>query len=519
MRQFVLVPLAVGCLLSAAAGQSYIGRVDTIGGTTYDWWRNGCAAKSLANAPQYGLHAAWVYSTETSNTTFPDRNVRYNFYDFAARTWNWIDPDYMQSGVNVFTHRAGYGNLDAVPLTGEVVIAGTGGGNSMLARDVAPGAGIFDYLGDSTIGLSQWPLISVGQNGTIHVLMMTAAYGLAYTRLLPGNPHFDSLRVVDPSGGFPTHNIAASKVSGKVCLIWESSTSIPEGGYMQTSTDNGDTWTESEQFLPPDAFGGDTVTSFHITSLYPFYDYEDRLHVVANVSPIVHDTTYVAPSEIWHWCPDNTPQWNRIHVASCRPEHMQASVGYNATYADRPSIGEGHDGLLYVAWEQFDSSNVEPLTQRLRAGIWFSGSPDNGLTWTPGVLVTGRNSFSHRFPSISDRMVSGEGPSDVLPILYLMDSVAGFFVQNEGPATFDPVVCQFVPTWMGVQEAPSGEGRMANVGPTILSGAAGSKGLASTVIFDVMGRRVLKLRSGVYFVRAVSGKLSAAGCQKVVVTR
>ena len=536
MRRLALFFGVLVCAVALASAQDYIGRVDTIGGTTYDWWRNGCAVKSLANSPQFGVHTAWVYSTSTSGTTFPDRNVRYNFYDFATRTWNWLDPDYMQSGVSVFTDRTGYGNLDADPGTGVAVIAGTGGGNSMLARDVAPGAGIFDYASDSTIELSQWPLIAVGQNGTIHVLMMSAGYVLEYTRLLPGNPHFDSVRVIEPSPGFPTHNIAASKLSGKVCLTWEMSTDVPEDGYMQTSTDNGDSWTESQQFLPPDAFGGDTVTSFHITSLYPWYDYEDRLHVVANVSPMVHDTTYVAPSQIWHWCPDNTPQWSRVHVATCRPEHMQANVGYNATYADRPSIGEGNDGQLYVAWEQFDSSNAEPLTSRLRAGIWVSGSPDNGLSWTPGVLVTERNTFSHRFPSIVDRMVSGGPSEDTICVQYLMDSVAGFFVQNEGPATSNPVICQFIPSpLVGASEVTSYGLRVAS-SATIVRGvlvfeARGERREARGELLDISGRKVLNLQPGandvsdlapgVYFVREAQAQAQdqAQAIRKVVVTR
>jgi hypothetical protein len=51
----------------------------------------------------------------------------------------------------------------------------------------------------------------------------------------------------------------------------------------------------------------------------------------------------------------------------------------------------------------------------------------------------------------------------------------------------------------------------------------------SLVLLDASGRRVLDLHpgandvrslvTGVYFVRAVSGRLSAASCKKVIVTR
>ena len=102
MKQLSILAAA----LAIAVGQSYIGRLDTIGGTTYDWWTSHNVHRSLVNSPQYGIHAAWVYSASTSGTDFPDRNMRYNFYDYTIRQWNWTDPDYMQSGMNVFVHGA-----------------------------------------------------------------------------------------------------------------------------------------------------------------------------------------------------------------------------------------------------------------------------------------------------------------------------------------------------------------------------------------------------------------------------
>jgi len=537
--------LAVLALLTLAVSfvpaQGYIGRLDTLGSTTYDWQTGGPAAKCLVNASGYGLHAVWMWSVATSGTTFPDRNMRYSFYDFSTRRWTWPDSNPMQGGVDVFPFRTGYGNVDADPATGVAIIgshySGAGGVTIMLAKDAEPGAGIFDYAeAESVLGLIQWPRIAVGQDGTIHVFAISSAYVLGYTRILPGMwPHFEPLRgAIEPSPGFPSHNIAASKVSGRVCLIWELTTDEPEIGYLQTSTDNGATWTPPEQFLPPDAYGGDTVTSFGITSLYPWYDWQDRLHVVATVCPIVNDTMYIVPSQVWHYCADNTPQWNRIHIATCDPDHLMGSVGYNATYAGRPSIGEDNDGRLYVAWEQFDSSNVEPLTNRLRAGIWVSSSPDNGASWTPGLLVTERNTFSHRFPSIVDRMVPGGPSEDTVCILYMIDSISGFFVQSEGPVSFNPIVCQFIASpLVGAKEVTNDELRVTNA-PTIIRGVLRlpvSPFTIHTSLFDMTGRQVMTLKPGandvtrlspgVYFVRsepsAVSGEPSAVA--KVVISR
>jgi hypothetical protein len=84
----------------------------------------------------------------------------------------------------------------------------------------------------------------------------------------------------------------------------------------------------------------------------------------------------------------------------------------------------------------------------------------------------------------------------------------------------------------GIHERAKGEWRKANGGPTILSGASGLKRLASSVLFDAMGRRVVEPKPGVYFVReqtalgsqhsgwsAVGGERSAVRVRKVIVQR
>jgi photosystem II stability/assembly factor-like uncharacterized protein len=62
-------------------------------------------------------------------------------------------------------------------------------------------------------------------------------------------------------------------------------------------------------------------------------------------------------------------------------------------------------------------------------------------------------------------------------------------------------------------------GRPERDGPSILTAASSDKLLASGVLFDAMGRRVFSPKPGVYFVRAVTSKLSVAGCHKVIITR
>ena len=171
---------------------------------------------------------------------------------------------------------------------------------------------------------------------------------------------------------------------------------------------------------------------------------------MASVLPCVNDTNWINPCEIWHYCPDNTPHWNRIHIAGCDPDNMQAPVGYNAIYASRPSIGQDDYGDLFVTWEQFDSANVETTTSRLRADIWAAGSTDGGITWSTGRKLTTPGTASCRFPSICDLL----WPGDSLAVLYEVDLCAGFFVQYEGPGTYNPIVVQKVPADSIIERGP-----------------------------------------------------------------
>jgi len=384
-----------------------IGTVDTVGGTTYDWGANGPALRMLTQTPGMGVHILWMYSAEMSLTTFPDRNMRYNFYDYGANAWNWNDPDFMQSGVNVYPERTGYGRID-VDTNGVAVIAAhhaTGSGAAdfapLFARDFSVGAGIFEYAyGESSaVNYCEWPWVAVSMNGAYQMATIDANNqdNLLWSRS-PAWPNWDApvgITSPQPEPYFPDHNIATSKVSGsnKVCITWVATPAA--GGYQQDpgfyreSPDGGDNWDAPVDLGFPPAFspGSETIPSYHITSLFPKYDRQDRLHIVGNVGPYVRDTNWILPGEIWHWSAANPDTWNRIHIAS--PESLNAAVGYNVMICARPSLGEDENGNLFVAWEEFDGVNVEPgPPERVRADIWYSYSTDNGVSWAAGTKIT-----------------------------------------------------------------------------------------------------------------------------------
>ncbi len=493
-----------------------VGRVDTIGGTTYDWQFNGPVYRMLVNSPDYGLHAGWMFSADPG-TTWPDRNQRYNFYDYSTGEWNWIEADYMASGVSVYTERAGFGHLDADPVTGVAmftthIIPSGQGIQPVLARDMAPGTGIFEFCyGYPNCEGYLWPPISIDSCQVVHCALNDDATrnDLYYTRVQEWCNWEAPVSIVgaQPQPAFPTQNIAASKVSQKVCVAWVYSEGTPyEPAYYRLSNDGGTTWEDPVELTPPPAYSGDTIASFHITSLFPWYDDQDRLHIVAGIIPSIRDTLYIIPAEIWHWCPDNTPQWSKVHRAGCEPENLQASVGYNAAYACRPSIGQDSRGRLYVAWEQFDSSNVEPATNLLRADVFLAVSEDGGLTWNPAVKITDGGAVSHRFPCVPDKMVERDGQI-LVPVIYEIDQQAGFIVQGEGTSTNNPFVVQWVPAeslGIGVAEVPRTVPTKLELtatpnpssGRTLISYALPKAGKVNLTLFDAAGRPVKTLVDG-----------------------
>ncbi|MBM3330997.1 T9SS type A sorting domain-containing protein [candidate division WOR-3 bacterium] len=424
------------CTAGLAVGQ--VGRIDTVGTTTYDWQTGGPAYRMLVNAAVSGLHAGWIYSIDS--IPFPDRNMRYNFYDYQSGSWRWS-----LDGISVFAERSGFGNLDCDPTTGAALVSAHAGRPIVVARDTAPGAGVFEYC----TGPSESPeraALAVGANRRLHAAAIDDYGQLWYSRCTTWGTWSVPMHVPppEPDPGFPSHSITASKVSPKLTLTWVKYwVDSPQEGFYRTSSDGGTSWDSSAQLPAPPAFGGDTAPSFYL-GVFPYYDRHDRLHVVAEVVPLRGGQQYVMPAEIWHWCEENNPQWSRVHRAGTALS-TTSRLGYNAVLAGRPSIGEDRNGGLYVAWEQFDTANIEPSTDRARADVWYaSDNYDNGASWVSAVRTTVPDLSSKRFPSVVDLLAR-----DTLCVLYTVDSVAGFFVHGEGPATQNPVVVQFVPVEVG----------------------------------------------------------------------
>jgi hypothetical protein len=473
-----------------------IGRQEVIGYTSYDWQANGpiyrnCIYDPVAN----GIHCLWMYSHFNQAT---DRQEYYNFYDFGTNAWNWP-----ATGIGVYTARSGYGGMDNDPISGCAYITAhlTVGGvlSPVAARDQAPGAGLFEYSNGPSG--NQWPPNAVTHSEIqgVAALNSTDQDSLWFMMNNPWNTWSTPVRMPDPGASpmFPTQNIAASKTSNKMVVLWQcSEDAYPERAFYKLSTDGGATWGAQTQIPFPPSVG--ITPGFHISGLSAMYDASDNLHIVASVS----DTGFTIPAEIWHYCPTNTPAYKLVHRYEA--ETLAAAVGYNAIFATRPTITQdaANPTNFYVAWEEFDSLNFEPLTALARADIYVAKLTNNGTTVERKGRITDPNTTSKRFPVI------GGIKNDTVFVMYLIDSIAGMELYTQGVATNNPVVVQrfykgSLP--IAVEENPSNQYYSVALKPaspnpfvytTNITYTVPISGIVNLTIYDILGRPIRTMVSG-----------------------
>ena len=428
---FILLPVML-------AAQPWHG--DTVGGTTYDWQASGPMPRMIANDTLYGIHVAWMFSASPSPWT--DRNMRYNFYDYASRHWMFNQgATFMDYGVSAFSPRTGFGSLDVNPKNHHAYISGHQGSvTPHCVQDAAPGSGVFEDC-DGTSGADQylWPKISIDSSGVVHVGVMDNATRtrLYYTRIRPWCTWAVPIHIPYNDPAVEDYCIAASLMSHGIAISWLESVD-PPNFYYGLSTDGGNNWDAQVQLDPPPAFtpGSETIPVFYISSNSLLWDNHDHLHITVTVLPVVDGVTYINPSEVWDYDSTRTRRWVRIHRSQYVDIHP---FGTWAGLASRPMLAVHQDGRLFCVWEQYDSINTERVTGYARADIWAAGSNDGGDSWMPAVRVTAPDSTTHRYPSVArvaDRY---------LDIACLQDLQAGANVQGEGDPTDNPIVVLRVP--------------------------------------------------------------------------
>jgi hypothetical protein len=400
-------------------------QTDTIGRTTYDLQFIGPACKVAFDSNDYygGIHTAWLHSLDT--VPFSDLLMYYNFYAYSNSQWRWRD-----TGVSGFLSlwRNNVANLD-IDIYGHAAFSGYRGSTYVLIDD-SPGHGFFLPYPISDSGY-QYPILSIGSINYYYIAAIKndSIYYIFSRHNAASWTNWRSLGYA----GYPSHNICASKNSGKVCVLWTVVDSTrPDWGvlYMTTSQDSGQTWST------PAPISNDIPSNLRNTFLggYAIYDNNDNVHVVTQT----YDGYHVKPVELWHYCPANNPAWSRI--AYLTTDTLLGNVGYGALYACRPSICQSsYHSIFGVMWEQFRWDDVDSVTgdKYLRADIYWAGSGNYGANWSSPYNLTNSVGISERSPYLVN-VIPFITP--VIEFEYMIDRSAGIYAKGEGINTINPIV-------------------------------------------------------------------------------
>lgn len=500
------IVILTAMLCAAAAAQT--GVVDTVGGTTFDNQNTGPALQWIINDPHNGIHVTWLYSALARGSNWPDRTMKYNYLDRATGEWNWMDPnDYMLSGLNSQNRRTGYGTMEIDPTDGAALIAAHYSLGGMppqwcpvVARDVAPGGGIFDWcVGEPNLVNHFLPVVAVSPGGIIHLLHIQFATSdnLFYSRSTSWC-NWDGPQGWQQSGAYG-HNLCASHQSGAVVASWLRGSGSEAALFVRMSTDAGASWATPTELVPPSVYGGDTVTACG-QGANVLFDRNDDWLLATVLVPVVAETARSNPAEIWVFKSAGA-SWHRVRRAGARTP--AGSLGSNATFCGRPSLGQNPvTGRFWITWEEFDSLDVEPSTGLLRAEVWCAWS-DDGAAWSEPVRLTSPDGTSKRFP-----VLARDCTDDSLAVFYVQDLIAGFNSDSVGAVSNNPV-CVWRGALAGIAEAASSGPHIRLAGPGVaragvaltVPNRAWLLGPDGRVVAEARGGRVSTdgLKAGVYW--------------------
>jgi len=165
------------------------------------------------------------------------------------------------------------------------------------------------------------------------------------------------------------------------------------------------------------------------------------------------------------------------------------------------------DSLVVLEWHNFGYYGFEACTLNFEALLHRTGIIELQYAW-----VSAGDTLLDQGMSATVGIENGTG---TIGLEYVHDG------DPPGNLLWSGRAIRFLPREYGIEEAANAEGRPPNVAPTILR-ASSLKHLASSVIFDAMGRRVPNPKSGIVFIRersAVGGERLAFPVRKVILQR
>ena len=417
---------------------------DTIGQTTYDWWSNGPAKRTIA-VPSDGdcFHVVWDGSDQAC--PWPDRSARYNAREVDGSIWYfrtgmsggmWLQGLYRNrcGSVDIKTDNTAHISMLTEIPTGHV---------PSVAADILPCLCAFITVHCSTAAPDTflYPRVAIDSDDIVHLFSRSqmGRHKLEYARR-KDLWFYGSWTELDTLG-YGWHNATASKQSSTVAAIYsvagDSAWQPPDRHnslVIYESFDSGSTFTRKtilKDLLEPT----DTLNCM-LWGGNGLYDGSDSIHVVTVATKPADLGEYypLAACNLWHFTSELG-----LTVVSSYPRMYDAPAfnGVDGIYGNNqliymPSIGyDPETGYFYVLWVEFPWYEEQGGFQC--GELFVRRSTDGGQTWSFKMDMTNTHNESEVYPSLAE-LVDGN-----LHIVYEQDVVAGSYVRGSSSMSFNPV--------------------------------------------------------------------------------
>ena len=390
--------------------------------TTYDYGSNGAPNHNIVN---FGDGTFAIGRMAAVLPASADRGTWYSYNDGTG----WRTP------VKVEAARRGWSNIDQYKDAGGTEVTVSHTGLRVNVHDAKGGTVWSEFSTGSTAG-STWPKLAAGGETYLHIVAASAGSGAAntdvfYTRSADGGASFDKVDVPVPATAGESnadgYDIAAQ--GAKVALLVCGS-----GGdvVLLTSTDNGDTWTETIVYdiTAPAELPAGTFQEQPDGSGSVIFDNAGNPHVVFGTATAIADSGqagyYTLDNSVMYW---SAATGAKVITKTIQDEGLldwAGSPGVDGGYVTGPDIAVDAANQVFVTYMQSltEVDIANPDSGFNYTHIYGIGSTDGGATWGAAKDLTPGTGLDATYPSIADLV-----DTDV-HMVYYADVVPGNAIQG-----------------------------------------------------------------------------------------
>jgi hypothetical protein len=404
---------------------------EVVGTSYYAYQTNGSTGNRISVDGEGRIHIAWTKGTAEGGRP---RYVYYNAHDSEG----WIGETRVGED-----NGTGFVTMDLLPEgdAGRALPAyhwadNPDGSNTIQARDLIPGFGIFEEFPLHTAGEYIWPYIARDINGRIHMIITdynSDPSDYYYTYSDDDGETFSRTQTYIFTTDILSGIICSSPVSAKSAVVWTDADDVT--GYYNVfvvETADGENWDWGDPLNITQYQAGDEYSAW--ADVDAIYDYEDVLHITYQGLYVI-DNTIESYGDVMHW---SDPVGHTIIATNdqdCAPQNYALCIC-------KMSLGVDPDNNnLLALWSEMtlDDASDDGYSN---GELYAAGSVDGGNVWGPKVNLTNSPTPGCAAPDCDSDVWSSmaEKVDGTLHIMYVDDDDPGAEWNGEGEWTDNNVL-------------------------------------------------------------------------------